>query len=60
LNGNKIAKRIIPKDYVAVKIWEVCMPKTIVIVAHHMTNPGKTQIEINLRLLFFGHENSLS
>jgi hypothetical protein len=34
LNGNKVTKRIIFKNYVAIRIWEVCMPEAIVIVAH--------------------------
>jgi hypothetical protein len=45
-SGNKVIDRTIPKDYVAIRIWEVCMPKAIAIVAHQMTNYGKTQIEI--------------
>jgi hypothetical protein len=42
LSGNKVAERTIPEDYMAIKIWEVCMPKEITIVAYQMTNYGKT------------------
>jgi hypothetical protein len=46
LSGNKVAKRTIPKDYVAIKIWEVCMLEAITNVAHQMMDPSKVQIEI--------------
>lgn len=46
LNGNKFFERTILEDYMVIKIWEVCMPKAIAIVAHQMTNYGKAQIEI--------------
>jgi hypothetical protein len=46
LSSNKVVERTIPEDYMANRIWEVCMSKTIVTIAHQMTNYGKTQIEI--------------
>jgi hypothetical protein len=53
LNGSKVGERVVLKNYVAIGVWEVCMPNAITINVHQIQHFNEALVEIKVEIVVF-------
>lgn len=53
LSGSKVSEKVVLKDYVAIGVWEVCMPNAITTSVHQMPHFNEALMEIKVQIVIF-------
>ncbi len=53
LNGSKVGERVVLENYVAIGVWEVCMPNAITTNVHQMQHFSEALMEIEVEIVVF-------